>query len=274
MNELPARRLKLALPFTILTAPDTVRLVAGEDYRYTLTAPGLQTWLPGVLASLDGRPVADVLRDLPDGRRGEALHWLDRLHGERVLADSGTELAHEPAAHRLEIEGGGPLAAFLRDRGDAANGGADRALRVLCQDTLDFAEALRFNRSCRGGDRPYLWATAGPMTRGFVSPVFLPNAGPCLGCLLRQFQRLSPAPEIHDALLEHSRQGGAMEPVPFPEPGIAVLGQLVLWKAQLLAQAERPAALFRLHVLEVDSLEVSAHRAFADPTCPECGGGR
>src|SRR5207302_70111 len=43
----------LALPFTVLTAQDRVRLVAGEDFRYTLTGPGLETWLPDWLPTLD-----------------------------------------------------------------------------------------------------------------------------------------------------------------------------------------------------------------------------
>src|SRR4051794_6435571 len=33
-------RPRLALPFTFLTGPGRVRLVAGEDFRYTLAGPG------------------------------------------------------------------------------------------------------------------------------------------------------------------------------------------------------------------------------------------
>ena len=35
-----------------------------------------------------------------------------------------------------------------------------------------------------------------------------------------------------------------------------------------------PAALYRLHALEVATLEVTAHRVFADPECPACRGRR
>jgi bacteriocin biosynthesis cyclodehydratase domain-containing protein len=112
------------------------------------------------------------------------------------------------------------------------------------------------------------------MGRGYVSPVFLPDAGPCLGCLVRQFLRLSPAPEIYADLIEHARQGRPVEPVPFPAEGLAMLRSLVRWKAELLGRPEPPAALYRLHVLEVATLEVSSHRVFADPACPDCGEGQ
>jgi hypothetical protein len=60
-------------------------------------------------------------------------------------------------------------------------------------------------------------------------------------------------------------------PASFPDEGVVILQQLVLWKCSLLGQAEPAAALYRLHVLEVASLEVSARRVFADPECPVCG---
>ena len=52
-----------------------------------------------------------------------------------------------------------------------------------------------------------------------------------------------------------------------------ILKQLVLWKWSLLREVEQPAALYRLHVLEVSTLEVSGRRVFPDPECPVCGGG-
>ena len=45
MSRLPERPC-LALPFTFLSSPDRVRLVAGEDFRYTLDGPRIETWLP------------------------------------------------------------------------------------------------------------------------------------------------------------------------------------------------------------------------------------
>jgi hypothetical protein len=156
-----------------------------------------------------------------------------------------------------------------------------------------------------------MWATTGPASRGFVSPVFLPNAGPCLECLVRHFQRLSPVPLLHEALARHGELGGAFAAVPFPEEGVTILEQIVRWKlAQLrsshratdvsrsvsegvqnaastpplahaagdnsfdrLSDAPHPTV-FQLHVLELDSFEVSTHRIFIDPTCPECGNAR
>src|SRR5690242_19338767 len=59
------RRPRLAHPFTILTAPGVVRLVAGEDFRYTLTGDGLEAWLPELLRRCTGREsVAELIAGL------------------------------------------------------------------------------------------------------------------------------------------------------------------------------------------------------------------
>jgi ribosomal protein S12 methylthiotransferase accessory factor len=110
------------------------------------------------------------------------------------------------------------------------------------------------------------------MSRAYVGPLFLPDAGPCLSCLLYHFRRLSPVPELYDALANHARAAGPVAAVPFPGPAAAMVQQLLLWKAALAGESEAPAALYRLHVLEVASLEVSSHRVFVDPECPECRG--
>ena len=57
-------------------------------------------------------------------------------------------------------------------------------------------------------------------------------------------------------------------------PAIAIRQQLAAWKVALLAQTEPPAAAFLLHVLEVKSLEVTAHPVLVDPECPACRGRR
>jgi bacteriocin biosynthesis cyclodehydratase domain-containing protein len=145
---------------------------------------------------------------------------------------------------------------------------------ILCQDRLDFDEALRFNELCLKSADPWLWLTSGPMNRGYVSPAFLPDAGPCLACLLMHSQRLSPAAELYADLIDHAQKGGEIRSVPFPPRGIAILQQMLLWKVELLQQPAAPAALFQLHVLEVDSLEITAHRVFCDPECPACLGHR
>jgi bacteriocin biosynthesis cyclodehydratase domain-containing protein len=268
----PVRRPRLALPYTVVADGDTVRLIAGEDFRYTLTGPNLGQWLPPLLAQLDGRtPLPQALAGLDAARRQAALRLVERLYGERVLVDGPAESAHRPAAYRLAVEGCGALVERLARLG--SDDPLRPPLRVLCQDRLDLAAALAVNRRCRGDASPWLWVSYGPLGRGYVSPIFLPDAGPCLGCLLGHFRRLSPAPELYDALIDYARRGGAIEPVPFPESGVGVLAELAAWKAALLADAEPPAALFRLHVVETGSLEVSSHAVYVDPECPECRGG-
>jgi bacteriocin biosynthesis cyclodehydratase domain-containing protein len=269
MKDLLTRRPRLSLPYTILSERDTVRLVAGEDFRYTLTGPGLEEWLPGLLASLDGRPLGQVACLLREEHRGAALKLIERLYGERILSDAAALAGHPAKIHRLVVTGTGQLVEGLAS--SEANATAE-PLFVLCQDRLDYDEALRFNRRCLAGPAPWLWATYGPMDRAYVSPAFLPDAGPCLGCLLRQFQRLSPAPEIYGSLIDHAQAGRPITPVPFPPEAIEVLRGLVRWKATMLGQPQPAAALYRLHVLEVESLEVTSHRVFADPECSDCGG--
>jgi ribosomal protein S12 methylthiotransferase accessory factor len=271
-----SRRPRLALPFTVLTGRDTVRLVAGEDFRYTLTGPGLDGWLPGWLAGLDGRtPLDEALGRLPEAHRGPARELAGRLYGERVLVDGTAADAHAPARWRPAVEGNAAWAAGWRPEPVAARADGEAAppaaLPVLCQDRLDYDEALRFNRRCLQTRTPWLWASTGPMSRAYVGPLFLPDAGPCWGCLLSHFRRLSPAPELYDALVDHARSGRPVAPAPFPPPALALLRQLVLWKAALADEPEAPAALYRLHVVEVATLEVTSHRVFVDPECPECG---
>lgn len=265
------RRPRLSLPYTILTAPDTVRLVAGEDSRYTLTGPGVETWFPGLLANLDGRrSLHEILPLLSANDREPALKLIERLYGERILSEGPVMAAHPAQPYLLAITGTGKLASCLPRATDSTL----PCLSLLCQDRLDYDEALHFNRRCLSGVTPWLWATSGPMERGFVSPIFLPDAGPCLACLIRQFQRLSPAPEIYSHLIDHAQRGQPIEPVPFPDQGIEILKALVCWKAALLSQLDPEAALYRLHVLEVATLEVTAHQVLKDPECPDCGEGK
>lgn len=294
----PGARLRLALPFTVLAEPGVVRLVAGEDLRYTLRAAGIDGWLPPVLARLDGAcTVADAVAPRGDpAARAAAADALARLRGERVLVDATALEAHTPGPRRVALEGQGALrdavaallardtpgavpgvaASAVADGALAAGGGAGPAdasvVRVLCDDRLDYAAALAFGARARADGVPALWATTGPRARGFVGPVVLPDAGPCLACLLGHFRRLSPAPDVMDALLAHARAGGAIVPSAFPPACAAALAALVLDKVALLADPARSAApAFRLHVLEVADLEVSAHRVLRDPECPACG---
>jgi bacteriocin biosynthesis cyclodehydratase domain-containing protein len=263
-------RPRLGLPYTVLQETDIVRLVCGEDFRYTLRGPGLETWLPNLLTRCDGRQTLNqLLASLDEPLRAPALQVINRLYAERVLVDGTAVDAHAPRRYRLVIEGQGTLADALRtsEPGDPAL----EPVALLCQDSLDYESAYQFNRRCLRGSAPWMWVSSGAMNRGYVSPVFLPGAGPCLACLLRHFQRLSPAPELYDVLAKHVRAGKTVTPVPFPAEGTAILRQLVLWKLRQLQEPQPPPALYRLHVVEIDTMEVAAHRVFPDPECPECG---
>lgn len=258
-------RPRLALPFTTLAAPGVVRLVAGEDHRYALEGPDLDRWLPPLLARLDGAtPVDEALAAVEPARREAARALLARLVGERVLVEGTAAQAHRPAAHRLAPEGTGPLVERLAGAGEGA------PLPVLCQDRLDLEAARAFGARCRAAGLPHLWLSTGPLTRAFVSPVVLPDAGPCLQCLLDRLRRLSPAPEVWAALDAHARAGGAVAPVDFPAEGLAALAAVAAWKVRALAEPAPPPAVFRLHALERDAFELTTHRVFRDPECPVC----
>lgn len=262
-----SRRPKLSLPYTVLSDRDTVRLIAGEDFRYTLEGPRLAEWLPGLLRRADGTcKVDDLLSGVEPVLRAPARDVLARLYAERVIVDGSALQAHAPAAPGVELSGQGPLREALAAR--LPSGAPDGGLVLLCQDHLDYEAALRSGADARRQGRMFLWATTGPRSRGYVSPVFLPDAGPCLECLLAHFERLSPAPELYGELRQHSREGGAVEPAGFPAPGVEVLASLAQWKLELLADRQPPAAVYRLHVLEAVSLEVASHPVLRDHECP------
>jgi bacteriocin biosynthesis cyclodehydratase domain-containing protein len=237
---------RLALPFTVLTAPDRVRLVAGEEFRFTVSGPGIDRWLPGWLQTLDETT-------LEGEQRETARRLLERLASERLV-----DLAPVANAPGSPGERGEP--------GALATGG----IRVLSQDRLDFDELTRFNADCLAARVPFLWLTTAPLGRGYISPVCLPDDGPCLICLLGHFRRLSPLPELYDELAAHARAGGAIPATPFPTPGKTMLEQLAAWKAERFPTA----AAFALHVLEVATMEVTSHRVTVDPECPACRGRR
>lgn len=261
------RRPRLTLAFSFLTQPGVVRLVAGEDFRYTLTHAGLDEWLPAILARCTGREtVDDLFRGLAEPQRSTLLQVLRRLHGERVLVDGPAEAAHVARRYRWQVEGDGVLADGLRSRAPTDG----EPLTVLVQDRLDYDAALACQRRCQRSASPWLWVSTAALQRGYVGPLLLPDAGPCLGCLLRGFRRLSPAPEIYDALLDHARQGRPFARADFPDTGLLILQGLIAWKLQLAEQAEAPVPLYRLHVLECESMEVSTHRVLLDPECPDC----
>jgi bacteriocin biosynthesis cyclodehydratase domain-containing protein len=260
-------RPRLSAPFTVFASGDLIHLVAGEDVRYTVRAGNAAHELAALLNRCDGsHELAELLRELPSAHVGRVAQIVERLAGERVLIAGPVELAVAAGRYRPVVEGHGPLVERLASAPDDA-----APIAVLCQDDLNYEAAHEFNRRClRAGDGPWIWVTTGPASRGYVSPVFLPGAGPCLACLLRCFQRLSPAPQLYDALRLHGREGGEFAKTDFPPEGLAVLEQTVRWKIAQMSRQPPPPAVFRLHVLELDSMELGAHRVFADPTCPEC----
>lgn len=259
---------RLATRMTIVPAADQVHLIAGEDTRYTLTVGEFASQFALLLRQCDGSvSEVDLLERIPHESRTTASNLIHRLYGERVLIDGGPEdlLPIATAEYRLQAEGEGPLVSRLQ-----VPWSDQPILPVLCQSNLDFHAAYEFNLRCRKGQDPWLWVSTGAMDRAYVSPVFLPNAGPCLACLLRTFQRLSPAPMLYDVLVEHGKQGGQFEATTMPERGLAVVEQLVRWKVEQYHKDRPVIPVFRLHVLEIATMEVSVHRVFRDPTCPAC----
>jgi bacteriocin biosynthesis cyclodehydratase domain-containing protein len=265
------KRIQFAFPFAILAKPDTVRLVAGEEFRYTLRSPALDQWLPRLLGSFESAVEWHPLLDqLPCELQQQALAIITRLYGERVLLEGSEEHPRMPSPVRWVVEGSGKLSERLRAVLPPVSAGAVH-LAVLCQDSLDYAVALDFNRRCRrSGAAGWIWISCGPMGRGFVSSVFRPHAGPCLGCLFRNFKRLSPAPEIYEHLIEHSSAGGKIPSVPFPAAALDVLAGLARWKIESSAQSEPSVGAYRLHVIETNTMECITHRVFRDPHCPDC----
>src|SRR5262249_25666662 len=89
---------------------------------------------------------------------------------------------------------------------------------------------------------------------GVRQPALPAPARPCRS-LWGPCERWAPAPELPRELRDHARAGRPIEPVPFPPEAVTVLAALLRWKVSPAAQREPPAALYRLHVLEVETLE-------------------
>jgi bacteriocin biosynthesis cyclodehydratase domain-containing protein len=264
MPELPAHPC-LALPFTIVPAEDGVHLLAGEDWRYVLAGPDLTGWLPAWLGSLDGtRSLAELLAELTPDRQRTARAILERLLGERLVREGPITAAHQPVAGGVAVLGSGTLADELRREFGATE---PASLIVLAQEALDYTVALEHNARLRAEGRRWFWVTSGPMTRGYVGPLFLPHAGPCLACLVGHFQRLSPAPHLYDLLAGR----GDIVPSPLPPSATRILVTLAVAKVALTREPVPSPALYRLHVLEADTLEVTSHAVLRDPECPVCG---
>lgn len=272
-------RLRSAHPFTVIAEPDAVRLIAGEDLRYSLSAPGLDQWLPELLSSLDaGLDVPTALDRVAAPHRAEARSLLLRLREERVLIPPPALEIPPGVSGPAILYGECPLGEAVRSAITARTPGLFGApdmgdggrVHILCQDILDYEAALRAGARALAEGAALVWATEAPLARGFVSPLFLPDAGPCLACLIACFKRLSPSPELYDALIEHAKRGGSFMPTSIgPEPRAALAAITAFKIAGLAAPAEaRSEAIFRLHVLDAKSFEVSTHPVPIDPDCP------
>jgi bacteriocin biosynthesis cyclodehydratase domain-containing protein len=273
LQEIPGR-VRFAFPFAILTGPSLVRLVAGEEFRYTLRSPSLEQWLPAFLSNFQmDVEWRGLMKQLPSEHNQQALEIIARLYGERVLLESNGEHGPIPTPIRFVVEGEGQLCKRVQmaERTSLNVRPSSAEVAVLCQDNLDYAAALDFNQRRRKSNAlGWLWLTSGPMGRGFVSPVFRPDAGPCLACLIRNFQRLSPFPEIYDHLIEHSRAAKEIPSLPFPAPALDILASLARWKIEQSTNPEPSSAIYRLHVVEIKGMDCTTHRVFRDPYCPQC----
>lgn len=261
-------RPRLSLPFTLAPHGEFLHLIWGEDIRYSVRAGEHTDDLATLLRVCDGGLDLEMLLAQFSAERRDRLRELcARLYGERVLVDGPPEAVPHPARkYFAAAEGTGPLVPRLTRPIPSAT-----PLAILCQDTLDYAAAMDFNRRrVRTADTPWMWVSTGPVGRGFVSPIFLPGVPPCLACLLSHFQRLSPAPDLYDVLLRHGVARGEFRPAPFLNEGLDILAAIAHWKVLELSSGTPNVAVYRLHVLELESLETSSHRVFFDPTCPEC----
>jgi bacteriocin biosynthesis cyclodehydratase domain-containing protein len=255
-------RPRLTGGFSIVPRGDAVWLISGEDVRLTLRGDAVSTWLPALLQACDGTlTLEEIVARTPAAHRDDARELIASLAGERVLIDGGARLAHRPALPTWQVDGTGRLAEALRAR---APGGP---LRVLAQDTLDLGAALAVNAQRLAEPTRWLWATIGPAARAFIGPLLLPDAGPCLECLVDHFRLRSPVPELYDLLATHP---GPFSPAAFDAEVLAIVADLVAAKLALVAREPAPSALYALHVVEVATLEISSHRVLINPECPAC----
>jgi bacteriocin biosynthesis cyclodehydratase domain-containing protein len=191
---------------------------------------------------------------------------LDRLLAERLVIDEPT--SPTARAHRIHVVGDGPVADRVRAASPATAPEDAAELRVIVQETLELGRALALDRAALEDGAARLWVSTGPLARAFVGPVFLADGGPCLGCLVAAFRRVSPEPEIFEALADHEARAGSFARAPIDDDAADTIAALVRWKARELGTLAPAAAVFRLHVLERASFEISTHLVPVDPDCP------
>lgn len=268
-----AGRLRFALPFTLVAGDGRLRLIGGEDVRLTLALEGLETWGPAALAPLHEGATADELAaKVAPAHRAPLAALLEELLGERVLVEIDAPFA--PLARpNVAWSGDAGLSAALGAAWEptpAEGPAGGEEVRVFAQRTLDRTRAIEAATRARLDGAAFLWVSTGAVARSFVGPLIVPRDGPCLGCLFEIFQRRSPFADLHDELDAHAARGGSFAEAS-PGPLVTrVLSAIVAWK---LEQARAPlpsAALFRLHVVEHEALEISTHPVARLDDCASC----
>lgn len=255
-------RPRLAPGFTLVADAEALWLVAGEDVRYRLEPGGDPGWLAQAIARCDGTRTLDAIVDeAPAERRADARDALTGLYEERVLVE-GTPVQAHAAAIGARVVGDSSLADLVRAAVPAGEG-----VEVFVQDTLDHAALLRHNAEALEARRRWMWISTGPRARAYVGPLFVPEAGPCAACLLVHFKRLSPAPALYDALLDHAGPFARAGLTPGFERAIAAHAA---WKLELAASPVGHAALYALHVIEEADRTITSHAPIADPECAAC----
>jgi bacteriocin biosynthesis cyclodehydratase domain-containing protein len=269
-NSAHSEVLKFAFPCTFVNDMGRIWIVAGEDVRISIDAPRTAEWVLPLLRSIDGAAtIRTLIEERPAQFRKDAVELIARLKSERLLIDvSAPSSRSESEKFTLKILGSG--AVFEKLRAAVRGREGERQLIVLCQADLNYQEARNFSRECQAADSPYAWISHGARTRAFVSPVFLPDSGPCLECLLDNFESLSPLPELYEALAGHAARNGEFAPVEIPAHTGEILGEILLEKIRLLETGSNAPAVFRLHVLEMANLGVETHRLLRDPACRSC----
>ncbi|MEO7092369.1 MAG: TOMM precursor leader peptide-binding protein [Polyangiales bacterium] len=259
-------RPRLAPHFTCAVEEGIVWLVAGEDVRYRLDPGGDPSWLRDAIARCDGsRTLASIIAEVPIPVRADAETALRRLYEERVLVDGTASEAHAPASPGCRVIGASRVAELVRAHT------TDGPIELFVQDTLDHTALLAHNTAALAARRRWMWISTGAGSRAYVGPLFVPDAGPCAACVLVHFKRLSPAPDLYDALIAHGEHGGPFAAAELPPPALDVTASLARWKLSLAAQPVAAPALYALHVIEVGDLTVSSHAPVRDPECAACG---
>lgn len=265
-------------PFSLVFEPGRLHLIAGEDVRYSLVIPEGQTWIAEWLSSFSQpHTVQQKIAALAASDQPMARGLLDRLCEERILVPATALQAHQARACRMVAVGEGewPEAFRMGTPVFEVHPAAEpRPVQVLFQDRLDYDEALQFNQRQLQGSAPWMWVSSGAGARGYVSPIFLPHIGPCLGCLLLHFQERSSTPWVYDAMVLHKQRGGEIKPMPFSVSARNVLQHLAQWKWEEYAKADPSPGVYQLHVLELDAFEITSHEVWSHPGCAACGGRR